>query len=134
MTEGVWRFIVDRNSYADFSVSVSPAVERAVTAGEAPPTVFLNLFDRDSITVGVNEDPEQVLNVEYCRARGIDFRRRVNGGGGPRPDSPPGPALDRLPPREGAQSARGGRRCAHPPAGGRMPLIVPGGGKRLRED
>ena len=81
MTEGAWRFIVDRNSYADFSVSVSPAVERAVAAGEAPPTVFLNLFDRDSITVGVNEDPEQVLDVGFCRARGIDFRRRVNGGG-----------------------------------------------------
>ena len=81
MTEDAWRLIVDRNSYADFSVSVSPAVERAVAAGEAPPTVFLNLFDRDSITVGVNEDPEQVLDVGFCRARGIDFRRRVNGGG-----------------------------------------------------
>ena len=81
MTEGAWRLIVDRNSYADFSVSVSPAVEQAVAAGEAPPTVFLNLFDRDSITVGVNEDPEQVLDVGFCRARGIDFRRRVNGGG-----------------------------------------------------
>ena len=76
-----WRLLVDRGSYADFSVSVSPAVEKAVTLGEAPPTVFLNVFDSDSITIGVNEDPEQVLDLEFCRARGIDFRRRVNGGG-----------------------------------------------------
>lgn len=76
-----WRFVVDRNSYADFSVSVSPAVERAVVRGEAPPTVFLNIFDRDSITIGVNEDPEQVLDLDFCRENGVLFRRRVNGGG-----------------------------------------------------
>ena len=76
-----WRFVVDRNSYADFSVSVSPAVERAVVRGEAPPTVFLNIFDQDSITIGVNEDPEQVLDLDFCRDHGVLFRRRVNGGG-----------------------------------------------------
>lgn len=81
MTEAPWRLIVDRNSYADFSVSVSPAVEKAVVKGEAPPTIYLNIFDRDSITVGVNEDPEQVLDLDFCRKNGIDFRRRVNGGG-----------------------------------------------------
>lgn len=76
-----WRFIVAHNSYADFSISVSPAVEKAVVDGVAPATVFLNIFDADSLTVGVNEDPEQVLDIPFCRARGIDFRRRVNGGG-----------------------------------------------------
>ncbi len=81
MADQPWRFIVEHNSYADFSISVSPAVEKAVVGGTAPPTVFLNIFDADSLTVGVNEDPEQVLDVAFCRARGIDFRRRVNGGG-----------------------------------------------------
>lgn len=76
-----WRFIFERNAYADFSVSVSPAVEKAVVRGEAPPTVYLVQFDADSITVGVNEDPEQVLDLDFCRANGIGFRRRVNGGG-----------------------------------------------------
>ena len=81
MTDNTWRLLVDKNSYADFSVSVSPAVEKAVVNGDAPPTIFLNVFDQDSITVGVNEDPEQVLNLEFCRDNNIDFRRRVNGGG-----------------------------------------------------
>ena len=57
-----WRLVVDRGSYADFSISVSPAVEKAVARGESPPTVFLTVFDSDSITIGVNEDPEQVLD------------------------------------------------------------------------
>jgi lipoate-protein ligase A len=78
---GPWRFIVDHGSYADFSISTSPAVERAVSEGIAPPTVFLNIFDSDSITIGVNEDPNQVLDLEFCRSNGIVARRRVNGGG-----------------------------------------------------
>jgi lipoate-protein ligase A len=76
-----WRFIVDHDNYADFSVSVTPAVEKAVREGAAPPTVYLSHFDSDSITIGVNEDPEQVLDLAFCRDNGITFRRRLNGGG-----------------------------------------------------
>ena len=75
-----WRFIVDYNSYADFSVSVSPAIEKAVVTGEAPPTVYLCMFDADSITIGVNEDPEQSLDLAFCDQHKIAFRRRLNGG------------------------------------------------------
>ena len=76
-----WRFIVDHDSCADFSVSVTPAVEKAVRDGRAPSTIYLSHFDSDSITIGVNEDPEQVLDLDFCRDHGITFRRRLNGGG-----------------------------------------------------
>lgn len=81
MTQTSWRFATGHASYADFSVSVSPAVEKAVAEGLAPPTVYLNVFDEDGITIGVNEDPCQVLDVDFCRAQGITVRKRVNGGG-----------------------------------------------------
>ena len=76
-----WRFIVDHDNYADFSVSVTPAVEKAVREGRAPSTVYLSHFNSDSVTIGVNEDPEQVLDLDFCRDNGIAFRRRLNGGG-----------------------------------------------------
>ena len=76
-----WRFIVDHDNYADFSVSVTPAVEKAVREGRAPSTVYLSHFNSDSVTIGVNEDPEQVLDLDFCRDNGITFRRRLNGGG-----------------------------------------------------
>ena len=76
-----WRFIVDHDNYADFSVSVTPAVEKAVREGRAPSTIYLSHFDSDSVTIGVNEDPEQVLDLGFCRDNGIVFRRRLNGGG-----------------------------------------------------
>ena len=81
MAEQPWRLIVDENSYADFSVSVSPAIERAVVEGVSPPTIYLNIFDSDSITIGINEDPEQALDLDCCRDSGVIFRRRPNGGG-----------------------------------------------------
>ncbi|HTR11318.1 MAG TPA: hypothetical protein VMJ11_32615 [Paraburkholderia sp.] len=76
-----WRLLVGNHSYADFSISVSPAVERAVAEKLAPPTVYLNIFNEDSITVGVNEDPNQVLDLAFCRSNNVLARRRVNGGG-----------------------------------------------------
>jgi lipoate-protein ligase A len=76
-----WRFIVGHHSYADFSISISPAVERAVADGVAPPTVYLNIFSEDSITIGVNEDPQQVLDLAFCRSNGVLTRRRETSGG-----------------------------------------------------
>jgi lipoate-protein ligase A len=81
MADQPWRLIVDENSYADFSVSVSPAIERAVVEGLSPPTIYLNIFDSDSVTIGINEDPEQALDLAYCHESGVIFRRRPNGGG-----------------------------------------------------
>ncbi|WP_322048890.1 lipoyl protein ligase domain-containing protein [Paraburkholderia sp. J67] len=76
-----WRFVASNHNYADFSTSISPAVERAVAERIAPPTVLLNVFNGDSITVGVNEDPNQVLDLAFCRSNNVLARRRVSSGG-----------------------------------------------------
>ncbi|MGE4281567.1 MAG: biotin/lipoate A/B protein ligase family protein, partial [Magnetospirillum sp.] len=76
-----WRLVFGQDSYADFSASVSPAVEKAVASGLVPSTVYVNVFSGDSITIGANEDPNQVLDLAYCRDQGITVRRRPNGGG-----------------------------------------------------
>lgn len=81
MAEAPWRLIVAHESYPVFSTSTSPAVERAVVAKEVPSTVYLNIFNKDGITIGVNEDPTQVLDLDFCRANNITVMRRVNGGG-----------------------------------------------------
>jgi len=76
-----WRFLTFEEPYSDFSIATSPALERAVTEGVAPPTVALTIFSADGLTIGVNEDPTQVVDLDHCRAAGIVVRRRVNGGG-----------------------------------------------------
>jgi lipoate-protein ligase A len=75
------RFITTEYTYADFSTSVSPALERAVEEGASPSTAILNIFRGGSFTIGVFEDPEKSLDLDYCRKEGITVRRRVNPGG-----------------------------------------------------
>jgi len=75
------RFITTEYTYADFSTSVSPAVERALEESVSEGTAVLNIFQGDSFTIGVFEDPEKSLDLDYCRKEGITVRRRVNPGG-----------------------------------------------------
>jgi lipoate-protein ligase A len=75
------RFVATQFTYADFSTSVSPAVERAVEERVCGCTAVLNVFRGDSFTIGVFEDPEKSMDLDYCRREGIVVRRRVNPGG-----------------------------------------------------
>jgi lipoate-protein ligase A len=75
------RFITTDYTYADFSTSISPAIELAMERRESKSTVVLNRFRGGSFTVGVLEDPEKSLDLDYCRRHGYVVRRRQNAGG-----------------------------------------------------
>jgi len=76
-----WRFLVLNETYADYSIGTSPALERGVTEGVSPDTVVLDIFPEDSFTVGVLDDPEKAIDLEFCRKKGIIVRRRNTTGG-----------------------------------------------------
>ncbi len=75
------RFIKAEYTYADFSTSISPAIELALERRETMGTVVLNIFRGGSFTVGVLDDPEKSLDLDYCKERKIVVRRRQNTGG-----------------------------------------------------
>ncbi len=75
------RFIETEYTYAEFSTSISPAIELALEQRQAPSTVVLNIFHGDSFTVGFLEDPEKCLDLDYCGKQNIVVRRRQNTGG-----------------------------------------------------
>jgi len=76
-----WRFMFLQETYADFSIGSSPALERGVMEGESPNTVVLNVAPEDSFTVGVLDDPEKAIDLNFCRQKGIVVRRRNTTGG-----------------------------------------------------
>ena len=78
---GKLRFIRTNYNYADFSTSISPAIELALEKGESPDTVVLNIFGGDSFTVGYFDDPVKSMDLEYCWKENIIVRRRQNAGG-----------------------------------------------------
>jgi lipoate-protein ligase A len=76
-----WRLLVLKETYADFSISTSPALERAVMEGVSPDTVVLDVCPEDSFTVGVLDDPEKSIDLDFCGQKGIVVRRRNTTGG-----------------------------------------------------
>ncbi len=76
-----WRFVFLEETYADFSIGSSPALERGVVEGISPNTVVLNVAPEDSFTVGLLDDPEKAIDLDYCRQKGIIVRRRNTTGG-----------------------------------------------------
>lgn len=76
-----WRFLLQRETYADFSISTSPALERAVMEGISPNTVTLDIFPEDSFTIGVLDDPQKAIDLDFCRRQRIVVLRRNTTGG-----------------------------------------------------
>ncbi len=75
------RLLAADYTYADLSTSISPAIERALEEGQGQSTLLVNTFCEDSFTVGILEDPEKSLHLDYCAEKGIVVRRRQNPGG-----------------------------------------------------
>jgi len=75
------RFIKTEHNYADFSTSISPAIERALEERQVASTVALNIFRGGGFTTGFLDDPVKSLDLEYCRKENIVVRRRQNAGG-----------------------------------------------------
>ncbi len=76
-----WRFLLLYETYADFSIGTSPALELGVMEKASPDTVVLNVCSEDSFTVGVLDDPEKAIDLDFCRRNGIIVRRRNTTGG-----------------------------------------------------
>jgi len=76
-----WRFLLAHETYADFSISTSPALERAVMEAISANTVTLDIFPEDSFTVGVLDDPEKAIDLNFCRRQGVVVLRRNTTGG-----------------------------------------------------
>jgi lipoate-protein ligase A len=52
-----------------------------VMEGDSLPTVVLSVFPEDSFTVGVLDDPEKAIDLDFCRQKGTIVRRRNTTGG-----------------------------------------------------
>jgi len=71
-----WRLLeLDVNSYAEATVSLSPAIGQACGEGKAPPTLAMYTHRRPSIVMGRQNDPEVDINYPYCSAHDIIVKR-----------------------------------------------------------
>jgi lipoate-protein ligase A len=77
-----WRLFKDLGTPLSTAegLAVDDALPRSVSHNGSPPLLHLYTFV-PSVIVGKYQDIEAALNLDRCRARGIEFNRRSTGGG-----------------------------------------------------
>ncbi|HOX33606.1 MAG TPA: biotin/lipoate A/B protein ligase family protein [Spirochaetales bacterium] len=63
------------------NMGIDEAVLRAVAGGSSPPTLRLYSWSPACVTVGYFQSLEDEVDLEACRAAGVDAVRRITGGG-----------------------------------------------------
>ena len=66
---------LDVDSYAEATMSLSPAIAKACEEGKAPETLAMFTHRKPSIVMGRQNDPEVDLNYGYCLEEGIIVKR-----------------------------------------------------------
>jgi len=66
---------IDVNSYAEATMSLSPAIAKACEEGKVPETLAMFTHRKPSIVMGRQNDPDVDLNYGYCLEEGIIVKR-----------------------------------------------------------
>jgi len=77
----VWRLLEHGPVDGALNMAIDRAVQLARNEGSAPPTLRLYRWNRPSVTVGRFQDSASI-DVDLCRASGVDVVRRSTGGRG----------------------------------------------------
>ncbi|MFX1370089.1 MAG: biotin/lipoate A/B protein ligase family protein [Promethearchaeota archaeon] len=75
------RFL-DLAEYNAFTnMAIDEAIMRSIQAGQSPPTLRLYRWKPSAVSIGTFQGMTEEVDLEYCRTRGIDYIRRITGGG-----------------------------------------------------
>ncbi|EAX48990.1 biotin/lipoate A/B protein ligase [Thermosinus carboxydivorans Nor1] len=75
-----WRVIFDSPRDARHNMAVDEAILRCHAAGAVPPTLRFYTWQPPALSIGYFQKAHAEVDVDACRARGIDFVRRITGG------------------------------------------------------
>ena len=71
-----WRLLeLDVDTYAEATMSLSPAIARACEEGKVPETLAMYTHRTPSIVMGRQNDPAVDINYSYCLQEGITVKR-----------------------------------------------------------
>ena len=76
-----WRLIKLDTNDAFMNMAVDEAMLRARVAGKVPNTLRFFRWQPSAVSFGRFQDSSKEVNVENCRKYGVDFVRRISGGG-----------------------------------------------------
>jgi lipoate-protein ligase A len=76
-----FRFI-DLEIHSAFeNMAIDEAVMLAMKKGKVPPTLRLYRWSPSAVSIGTFQGMKDEVDIEFCESRGIDYIRRITGGG-----------------------------------------------------
>jgi lipoate-protein ligase A len=76
-----WRLLKTENITAAKNMAIDRAVLVANSEGKSPPTVRFFTWEPPAISIGYFQSLEEEVNLDVCRKLGVDYVRRITGGG-----------------------------------------------------
>lgn len=75
-----WRLLKHRISSAFENMAIDEAIFRETVAKQKPPTLRFFGWHPSAVSIGYFQNVDEEINVERCRATGVDIVRRMTGG------------------------------------------------------
>ena len=76
-----WRLLITENNSAYTNMAMDRAELISISKGEAPPTVRFFTWKPRAISIGYFQSLREEVNLEACKNLGVDYVRRITGGG-----------------------------------------------------
>ena len=76
-----WRLLKTENKSAFTNMAIDRAVLVANSKGKVPPTVRFYTWAPPAISIGYFQSLSEELDLDACKALGVEFVRRITGGG-----------------------------------------------------
>jgi lipoate-protein ligase A len=76
-----WRFLTTEQKTAYSNMAIDRAVLVANSKGIVPPTIRFFSWNPPAISIGYFQSLEEEVNLDYCKKVGVDYVRRITGGG-----------------------------------------------------
>jgi lipoate-protein ligase A len=76
-----FRFIDVEIHSAFENMAIDEAVMLAMKKGKVPPTLRLYRWSPSAVSIGTFQGMKDEVDIEFCESRGIDYIRRITGGG-----------------------------------------------------
>ena len=82
MTKDKWRIVSEKKIHdCYYNMGLDKAILEAVAEGLVPNTLRLYQWQPSAVTIGYFQSMRKVVNIESCEEQGVDFTRRITGGG-----------------------------------------------------
>ncbi|MFQ5833486.1 MAG: biotin/lipoate A/B protein ligase family protein, partial [Candidatus Thorarchaeota archaeon] len=66
---------------AHMNMAIDEAIMMFLRKGQVPPTLRLYRWNPSAVSIGTFQGMTEEVDLKYCEANGIDYIRRITGGG-----------------------------------------------------